>query len=377
MTKQQNDRVYLASPHMSEEGYEQAYIKEAFDTNWIAPLGANVNGFEKEMAAYLGVQDAAALSAGTAALHLGLKALGVKKDDVVFCQSLTFSASANPIVYLGAKPVFIDSESESWNMSPNALEKAYEKYPKPAAVVIVDLYGTPANYNELLNITKAHNTPVLEDAAEALGALYQKKRCGTFGELAVLSFNGNKIITTSGGGMLVSNNTDKIKKVRFWATQSREPERHYEHKELGYNYRMSNIVAGIGRGQLKVLQQRVQKKQEIYNTYQTAFKAIEAIEMMPIPKGTQPNCWLSCMTIKRDSRVKPLDIMLVLEKENIESRPIWKPMHLQPFYKDCDYFDNNGTGEDIFNRGVCLPSDTKMTAEIQQKIIAIIKGLFR
>lgn len=377
MTKQQNDRVYLASPHMSEEGYEQAYIKEAFDTNWIAPLGANVNGFEKEMAAYLGVQDAAALSAGTAALHLGLKALGVKKDDVVFCQSLTFSASANPIVYLGAKPVFIDSEPESWNMSPNALEKAYEKYPKPAAVVIVDLYGTPANYNELLNITKAHNTPVLEDAAEALGALYQKKRCGTFGELAVLSFNGNKIITTSGGGMLVSNNTDKIKKVRFWATQSREPERHYEHKELGYNYRMSNIVAGIGRGQLKVLQQRVQKKQEIYNTYQTAFKAIEAIEMMPIPKGTQPNCWLSCMTIKRDSIVKPLDIMLVLEKENIESRPIWKPMHLQPFYKDCDYFDNNGTGEDIFNRGVCLPSDTKMTAEIQQKIIAIIKGLFR
>lgn len=377
MTKQQNDRVYLASPHMSEEGYEQAYIKEAFDTNWIAPLGANVNGFEKEMAAYLGVQDAAALSAGTAALHLGLKALGVTKDDVVFCQSLTFSASANPIVYLGAKPVFIDSEPESWNMSPKALEKAYEKYPNPAAVVIVDLYGTPANYNELLNITKAHNTPVLEDAAEALGALYQEKRCGTFGELAVLSFNGNKIITTSGGGMLVSNDTDKIKKVRFWATQSREPERHYEHKELGYNYRMSNIVAGIGRGQLKVLQQRVQKKQEIYNTYQTAFKAIEAIEMMPIPKGTQPNCWLSCMTIKRDSTVKPLDIMLALEKENIESRPIWKPMHLQPFYKDCDYFDNNGTGEDIFNRGVCLPSDTKMTAEIQQKIIAIIKGLFR
>lgn len=374
------EKIYLASPHMG--GEEMKYIQEAFDTNWIAPLGKNVNQFEKEMADYVGLKAGAALSAGTAALHLGLKALGVGEGDVVFCSSLTFSASANPIIYLGAKPVFIDSEPETWNMSPVALEKAYEKYPHPKAVVIVDLYGQSADYERLLAICKAHHTPVLEDAAEALGATYQGQKCGTLGDLSVLSFNGNKIITTSGGGMLLGNDEALIQKVRFWSTQSRENERHYEHKELGYNYRMSNIVAGIGRGQLKVLDERVAKKKQIFETYQEAFKQISDIEMMPISDQGKPNYWLSCMTLKEGSAVKPLDIMLALEKENIESRPVWKPMHLQPYFKAFDFFSHcdpeneQSTAEEIFNRGVCLPSDTKMTEADQQRIVNMIKTLF-
>ena len=374
------EKIYLASPHMG--GEEMKYIQEAFDTNWIAPLGKNVNQFEKEMADYVGLKAGAALSAGTAALHLGLKALGVGEGDVVFCSSLTFSASANPIIYLGAKPIFIDSEPETWNMSLVALEKAYEKYPHPKAVVIVDLYGQSADYERLLAICKAHHTPVLEDAAEALGATYQGQKCGTLGDLSVLSFNGNKIITTSGGGMLLGNDEALIQKVRFWSTQSRENERHYEHKELGYNYRMSNIVAGIGRGQLKVLEERVAKKKQIFETYQEAFKQISDIEMMPISDQGKPNYWLSCMTLKEGSAVKPLDIMLALEKENIESRPVWKPMHLQPYFKAFDFFSHcdpeneQSTAEDIFNRGVCLPSDTKMTEADQQRIIHIINSFF-
>ena len=354
----------------------------SLDTNWIAPLGKNVNQFEKEMADYVGLKAGAALSAGTAALHLGLKALGVGEGDVVFCSSLTFSASANPIIYLGAKPIFIDSEPETWNMSPAALKKAYEKYPHPKAVVIVDLYGQAADYERLLAICKAHHTSVLEDAAEALGATYQGQKCGTLGDLSVLSFNGNKIITTSGGGMLLGNDEALIQKVRFWSTQSRENERHYEHKELGYNYRMSNIVAGIGRGQLKVLEKRVTKKKQIFETYQEAFKQNSDIEMMPISDQGKPNCWLSCMTLKEGSAVKPLDIMLALEKENIESRPVWKPMHLQPYFKAFDFFSHcdpeneQSTAEDIFNRGICLPSDTKMSEADQQRIINIINSFF-
>lgn len=241
-------RILLASPHMSDEGYEQQYIKEAFDTNWIAPLGENVNKFEEEIAKYIGAKTGAALSAGTAAIHMGLKALEVQQGDLVFCSSLTFSATCNPIIYQNARPVFIDSEYETWNMDPKALEKAFEKYPNPKAVVVVHLYGTPAKMDEITKICKEHNVPLLEDAAESLGATYKGKQTGTFGEYGAISFNGNKIITTSGGGMLVSNNEEKIKKVRFWATQSKEPVRHYEHKEIGYNYRMSNICAGIGRG---------------------------------------------------------------------------------------------------------------------------------
>ena len=282
-------RILLASPHMSDEGYEQQYIKEAFDTNWIAPLGENVNKFEEEIAKYIGAKTGAALSAGTAAIHMGLKALEVQQGDLVFCSSLTFSATCNPIIYQNARPVFIDSEYETWNMDPKALEKAFEKYPNPKAVVVVHLYGTPAKMDEITKICKEHNVPLLEDAAESLGATYKGKQTGTFGEYGAISFNGNKIITTSGGGMLVSNNEEKIKKVRFWATQSKEPVRHYEHKEIGYNYRMSNICAGIGRGQLKVLDDRIAKKTEIYNTYKKELETIKEITMQPMTENTKPN----------------------------------------------------------------------------------------
>lgn len=373
-------KILLASPHMSDEGYEQQFIKEAFDTNWIAPLGENVNKFEEEIANYVGVKTGAALSAGSAAIHLGLKALNVKQGDIVFCSSLTFSATCSPIIYQNATPVFIDSEYETWNMDPLALEKAFEKYPNPKAVIVVHLYGTPAKMDEIIKICKKHNVPLIEDAAESLGSIYNGQQTGTFGEYGVFSFNGNKIITTSGGGMLVSNNEDGIKKVRFWATQSKEPVRHYEHKEIGYNYRMSNICAGIGRGQLKVLDKRIEKKTEIYNKYKNELEKVKEIKMQPIPKNTKPNHWLSVMTIDKDSKVKPLNIMETLEKENIDSRPVWKPMHLQPVFKEYDFITakNDGTSvsEDLFNRGVCLPSDTKMTEEEQERVIDIIKKCF-
>lgn len=373
-------KILLASPHMSDEGYEQQFIKEAFDTNWIAPLGENVNKFEEEIANYVGVKTGAALSAGSAAIHLGLKALNVKQGDIVFCSSLTFSATCNPIIYQNATPVFIDSEYETWNMDPLALEKAFEKYPNPKAVIVVHLYGTPAKMDEIIKICKKHNVPLIEDAAESLGSIYNGQQTGTFGEYGVFSFNGNKIITTSGGGMLVSNNEDGIKKVRFWATQSKEPVRHYEHKEIGYNYRMSNICAGIGRGQLKVLDKRIEKKTGIYNKYKNELEKVKEIKMQPIPKNTMPNHWLSVMTIDKDSKVKPLNIMETLEKENIDSRPVWKPMHLQPVFKEYDFITakNDGTlvSEDLFNRGVCLPSDTKMTEEEQERVIDIIKKCF-
>ena len=373
-------KILLASPHMSDEGYEQQFIKEAFDTNWIAPLGENVNKFEEEIANYVGVKTGAALSAGSAAIHLGLKALNVKQGDIVFCSSLTFLATCNPIIYQNATPVFIDSEYETWNMDPLALEKAFEKYPNPKAVIVVHLYGTPAKMDEIIKICKKHNVPLIEDAAESLGSIYNGQQTGTFGEYGVFSFNGNKIITTSGGGMLVSNNEDGIKKVRFWATQSKEPVRHYEHKEIGYNYRMSNICAGIGRGQLKVLDKRIEKKTGIYNKYKNELEKVKEIKMQPIPKNTMPNHWLSVMTIDKDSKVKPLNIMETLEKENIDSRPVWKPMHLQPVFKEYDFITakNDGTSvsEDLFNRGVCLPSDTKMTEEEQERVIDIIKKCF-
>lgn len=375
-----NKRIFLASPHMSKEGYEQAFVKEAFDTNWVAPLGENVNKFEEELVNYVGVGYAAALSAGTAAIHMALKALDVKQGDIVFCSSLTFSATANPIIYQNATPVFIDSEKETWNMDPVALEKAFEKYPNPKAVVIVHLYGTPAKMDEIVEICKKHNVPLVEDAAESLGATYKGKQTGTFGKYGIYSFNGNKIITTSGGGMLVSDDEERIQKVRFWSTQARDKARHYQHSEIGYNYRMSNIVAGIGRGQLKVLNDRIAKKKEIYETYKDGFQDIPEIEIKPIPEGTKPNHWLSVMTLKKDSKVKPLEIMEALEKENIETRPVWKPMHLQPVFEKYDFItaceNGSSVSEDLFNRGVCLPSDTKMTKEEQERVIEIIKKLF-
>ena len=342
-------------------------------------FGENVNKFEEELAHYVESKNAAALSAGTAAIHMALKALDIKDGDIVFCSSLTFSATANPIIYQNAIPVFIDSEKETWNMDPKALEKAFEEYPNPKAVIVVHLYGSPAKIQELKEICNKHKVPLVEDAAESLGATYQGKQTGTFGKYGIYSFNGNKIITTSGGGMLVSNDEERIAKVRFWATQSREKARHYEHKEIGYNYRMSNVVAGIGRGQLKVLDNRIEQKTNIYNTYKEAFKDMKDIQMQPFLENSKPNHWLSVITLKEDSKVKPLDIMEALEKENIESRPVWKPMNMQPVFEKYDFIkvEEKAVSEDLFNRGVCLPSDTKMTKEEQEKIIEIIKDLWK
>ncbi len=374
--------IYLASPHMSEEGYEQQYVKEAFDTNWIAPLGKNVNEFEKELAAYVGAKDAAALSAGSAALHLALKAAGVKAGDIVFCQDLTFSATANPIAYEKAIPVFIDSDYETWNMSPEALERAFEKYPNVKAVMPVHLYGLPANMDRIMEICKKHGVPVIEDAAESLGTLYHGQYTGTFGDYGAFSFNGNKIITTSGGGMLVCNlpeeqAKERIAKVRFWATQAREKARHYEHKEIGYNYRMSNIVAGIGRGQMKVLDQRIEQKRHIFAYYQEHLGDLEGLSFMPLHENERANCWLSVIQLAPDCKVRPLDVMVALEQGDIESRPVWKPMHMQPVFADCDYIDNGKVGESLFENGVCLPSDTKMTDEDLKRICTIIRGLWK
>lgn len=342
-------------------------------------FGENVNKFEEELANYVGVKNAAALSAGTAAIHMAFKALDVKKDDIVFCSTLTFSATANPIIYQNANPVFIDSERETWNMDPEALEKAFEKYPNPKAVIIVHLYGTPAKIEEIRKICKSHNVPLVEDAAESLGATVNGKQTGTFGKYGIYSFNGNKIITTSGGGMLVSDDEERIKKVRFWVTQSRENERHYEHKEIGYNYRMSNIVAGIGRGQLKVLDKRIEQKTNIYYNYKEGFRDIKDIKMQPFLKNTKPNHWLSVITLEEGCKVKPIDIMLALEKENIESRPVWKPMHMQPVFAEYDFIkvEENAVSEDLFNRGVCLPSDSKMTKEEQERVINVVKNLWK
>ena len=358
---------------MSDEGYELAFIQEAFETNWIAPLGANVDGFEKELAARVGAKHAAALSSGTAAIHMALKAAGVEQGDIVFCPTLTFAATVNPIIYQNAIPVFIDSDLKTWNMDPNALEAAFKKYPNVKAVIVVHLYGLSADLDPIVELCNKYNVVLIEDAAESLGTTYKGKHTGTFGNYGVFSFNGNKIITTSGGGMLVSDNEERIAKVRFWSTQARDPARHYQHSELGYNYRMSNIVAGIGRGQLKVLDERIAKKRYIYEFYKRELGMLEGVEMMPINEWNEPNCWLSCMTTS--VRIRPLDIMEALEKENIESRPLWKPMHMQPFYEKCDYIGGE-VSEWLFHNGVCLPSDTKMTDEDLSRVVQVIKGLW-
>lgn len=372
-------RIYLSSPTM--HGDEQRFVAEAFDTNWVAPLGPNVNHFETEIVTYTGCGYAAALSAGTAAIHLGLKLLGVGEGDVVFVSSLTFSASCNPIVYEKAVPVFIDAEPDTWNMSPQALERAFERYPNPKAVVVVHLYGTPAKLDEIMQICEQHHVPVLEDAAESLGATYEGKHTGTFGRVGIYSFNGNKIITTSGGGMLVSQEEALVKEARVLSTQARDPARHYQHSKIGYNYRMSNVVAGIGRGQLLHLDEHLRLKKAIYRNYQEAFADIGEIVMNPLnPKGDANN-WLSCMTIREGSRVTPDRVMDALEAEDIESRPIWKPMNLQPVFAKYAFFNHNesgsSVGEEIFNRGLCLPSDIKNTEDDMDKIIGIVRGLFQ
>ena len=367
------EKIFLSSPHMSDEGYEQQYVKEAFDTNWIAPLGANVNGFEKELAKYVGINHAAALNSGTSAIHLALVAAGVTKGDVVICQSLTFSASANPIMYQGATPVFVDSETDTWNIDPYHLEEALKKYPNAKAVVIVHLYGISAKIDEIKEITDRYGVTLIEDAAESLGTIYKGQHTGTFGDYGIYSFNGNKIITTSGGGMLVSNNKEKVEKVRFWSTQARDKALHYQHSELGFNYRMSNVVAGIGRGQLKVLEDRVEKKRSIFKYYKEHLSDLEGLEMMPEHDYERSNYWLTA--IQLTGSVRPLHVIEELDENNIESRPVWKPMHMQPFYEEFDYFGKD-VSKKLFENGVCLPSDTKMTKEQQDRVIGVIRRLW-
>jgi len=362
-------------------GEELEFIHEAFETNWVAPLGPNVNEFEREVSAYTGSKAAAALSAGTAAIHLALKLAGVGEGDVVLVSDLTFSATCNPIRYEKAIPVFIDSEPDTWNMDPKALEKAFEKYPNAKAVVGVHLYGVPAKLDEIMAICEKHNVPFIEDAAESMSSTYKGKQTGTFGKFGIFSFNGNKIITTSGGGMLVSEDEEAIARARFLSTQARDAARHYQHSTIGYNYRMSNVVAGIGRGQMLHLEEHKTIKKKIYEQYKAAFADIEEITMNPMNPDGDSNCWLSCMTLAEGCQVTPNQIMDALEAENIESRPIWKPMHLQPVFEKHDFISivdgEISVGEDIFKRGLCLPSDIKNTEEDMAHIIDIVRGCFR
>ncbi len=376
-------KIYLSSPTM--HGDEQRFVQEAFDTNWVAPLGPNVDAFEKDITSYLGIGHAAALSAGTAAIHLAIRLLDIQPGDIVFCTSMTFAATCNPVAYERGQLVFIDSERDTWNMSPEALRRAFVKYPKVKAVLCADLYGTPAKLDEIEAICREHDTPLIEDAAEALGSSWKGKHCGTYGTFGILSFNGNKIITTSGGGMLVSDDEEAVRHARFLATQAREPVPYYLHKEIGFNYRMSNLLAGVGRGQMLHLEEHIAQKKAIYQYYKNAFADIDVIEMNPLG-GPDADCnnWLSCITLKEESPVKPMDIFAALQKENIDSRPIWNPMNNQPVYAGCDFIANpegeqNEKGSvcmDIYERGLCLPSDNKNTQEDMARITAIIRGLF-
>jgi dTDP-4-amino-4,6-dideoxygalactose transaminase len=374
--KEIDEQILLSTPHMGEA--ERGFVDEAFATNWIAPLGPNVDAFESELAAYVKVKHAAALSSGTAAIHLGLRLLDVGPGDRVFCSTLTFTASANPIVYQGAEPVFIDSEPESWNMSPAALERAFETARRegwrPKAVIIVNLYGQSADMDPLLAICAHHGVPVLEDAAESLGAFYKGRPSGSFGRLGVFSFNGNKIITTSGGGMLVSDDADLIAKARFLSTQARDPAPHYEHSQIGFNYRMSNILAGVGRGQLQVLDERVRARRAVFATYRDALVDTPWLRWMPEPKWSFSTHWLSTCTISRDTGLTAYDLIRRLGGELIEARPVWKPMHLQPVFSKCRYFTDGGASvsDRLFTQGLCLPSGSNMSPEQLDRVIKVI-----
>lgn len=362
-------------------GEELGFIKEAFDRNWIAPLGFNCDEFEKEIAEYIsgGKEKVHALSlcSGTAALHLAVKLAGVKPGDIVLCSDMTFSATVNPISYEGGVQVFVDAEKETWNMDPEALEKAFEKYPQAKVVMLAHLYGTPAKIDEIIDVCRRHNAILIEDAAEALGAEYKGKKMGAFGDYGAISFNGNKIITTSGGGMLLTRDTKSREKAYFWATQSREKAPWYQHEEIGYNYRMSNVVAGIGRGQLLHLDSHRELKEKIYNRYKEGFKDIP-VTMNPYLENSVPNFWLSSITVDKGCDVGFMDIYNKLNLANVESRPIWKPMHMQPVFKANDFIslDKQSVGEDVFNRGLCLPSDIKMTEEEQDYVINTVKSCF-
>lgn len=373
-----NKKIYLSAPHMN--GTELDYVTEAFNTNWIAPIGPNVDCFEREVAAYVGVEHSVALSSGTAGIHLALKYMGVGQGDIVFCSSLTFSGSCNPILYEKATPVFIDSEPRSWNMSPKALEKAFvwakQNGKMPKALIVVNLYGQSADWDSILPLCEKFRVPVIEDSAESLGARYKGRQTGSFGQFGIFSFNGNKIITTSGGGMVVSNDRDAVEKMRFWATQSREPEIHYEHREIGYNYRMSNICASIGLGQMKTLDQRIAAKKAIYYRYKDAFSGLP-VELMPVYEA--PNHWLTVLTIDKGCKVRPRHVIESLGKMDIESRPVWKPMHLQPVFRDYPYFvdiEGESLSDELFARGVCLPSGSAMTEKDLDRVIEGVRGCF-
>ena len=361
-------------------GFEEEFVKDAFVSNWIAPLGPHVDAFEKEVAVYVGAKGAVALSSGTAAIHLALKLVNVGQGDIVFCSTLTFAASANPIIYQGATPVFIDSDPESWNMSPKALREAFvdaERVGKlPKAVITVNLYGQSSDMNAINDICQAYGVPIIEDAAESLGATYQGKASGTFGKYGIYSFNGNKIITTSGGGMLVSDDMEGLEKVRFWATQARDPARHYQHSRVGYNYRLSNILAGVGRGQLKVLDERVAKCRAIFDRYVHELSSIPGILFMPEPSFGRSSHWLTALTIDQEQcKVSACDIIDALGKEDIEARPIWKPLHLQPLYNKCLYYPHSeeSISDKIFATGICLPSGTSMSDSDQGRVIQTIR----
>jgi dTDP-4-amino-4,6-dideoxygalactose transaminase len=369
-----NNKIWLSSPHLGES--ERKFVQEAFDTNWVSPLGPNVDGFEADLSKFTGTGYTAALSSGTAALHLALIMLGVKTGDEVLCSSFTFSATCNPIVYQGAIPIFIDSESFTWNMSPQLLEEAIldrlKKGKKPKAIILVHLYGMPAQINELMEIATRYDIPVIEDAAEALGSTYLGQALGTFGKFGVLSFNGNKIITTSGGGALISDDDEAIKKARFLATQARDVAPHYQHSEIGYNYRMSNICAGIGRGQMIVLPERVKRRREIYAMYVKGLAKFKNMVFLSEPEGNFSNRWLSCILFENyETREK---VRLALESKNIESRPLWKPMHLQPIFEKYPFY-GNGTSENLFEKGICLPSGSNLTDKQINVVINKIKSV--
>lgn len=409
------NKVWLSSPTM--HGEEMEYVKEAYDTNWMSTVGKNINEVEKITCEKVGCKYAVALSAGTAALHLAVKAAGVKPGDKVFCSDMTFDATVNPVVYEGGVPVFIDSEYETWNMDPKALEKAFEMYPEVKVVVLVHLYGTPCKWDEIKEICDRHNAIIIEDAAEALGATYKGRPCGQLGNYNAISFNGNKIITGSSGGMFLTDDLEMANKVRKWSTQSRESAPWYQHEELGYNYRMSNVIAGVVRGQYKYLDEHIAQKKAIYERYKEGLKDLP-LQMNPVDEeNTDPNYWLSCILINEEAMCKqvrseqeylyvceegkscPHEILDTLFKYNAEGRPIWKPMHMQPIYRNNIFITREGDGRaktnayiqggtlgkdgkpldvgmDIFQRGLCLPSDNKMTVEQQDKIIEMIRSCF-
>lgn len=376
-------KIWLSSPHMGTS--EQSFVQYAFDSNWIAPLGPNVNGFEADLQTYTGAKHAAALSSGTSAIHLALIMLGVQPDDAVICQSMTFSASANPIVYLGAKPIFVDSEASTWNMSPEFLEQAIldqiRKGKKPKAIIPVHLYGMPAKMDEILKIAAHYEIPVIEDAAEALGSSIREKKCGSFGQFGILSFNGNKIITTSGGGALLSNDGEMISQARFLSTQARDEASHYQHSQIGYNYRLSNVLAGIGRGQMEVIDERVAARRRNFERYFSCFEKVNnkgyQIEFQPEPEGYSSNRWLTAITIdpEKNKGIDRVSLQKAFELENIECRPLWKPMHLQPVFKKYAFY-GDGVSKHLFDTGLCLPSGSNLTEDDFDRIFAVLDTVF-